>query len=298
MRNKAFTLIELLVVIAIIAILAAILFPVFAQAKEAAKDTQNISNLKQLGLAHLQYSADNDDVFSLSARYESVALAGVPTKTWTETIYPYTKNYNLLVNPKLKSFDPMSTDGYYWRNQTEGVILKSTTRSTAYMPAGSYFSITDANMVGSGAAYVDGPFGVGCDTGANGSRVTSPSLSQTQIEEVSNVIMIADAARWDMYMGNTATTSVGSASAIIYYGGCLLPTGWSCIYGTTNTWGGPHPRKNMKYSGANSTNNYPSGSVMYVATDGHAEVQDYLNGIYETVVRSDGRKVVKRMWVN
>ena len=49
--KKAFTLIELLVVIAIITILAAILFPVFAQAKEAAKKTSCLSNIKQLALA-------------------------------------------------------------------------------------------------------------------------------------------------------------------------------------------------------------------------------------------------------
>lgn len=62
MRKRAgFTLIELLVVIAIIAILAAILFPVFARAKEAAKQTQCISNLKNIGLAMTLYGADSDD---------------------------------------------------------------------------------------------------------------------------------------------------------------------------------------------------------------------------------------------
>jgi len=60
---KAFTLIELLVVIAIIAILAAILFPVFAQAKLAAKKTQTLSNLKQIGLGTQMYMGDADDVF-------------------------------------------------------------------------------------------------------------------------------------------------------------------------------------------------------------------------------------------
>ncbi len=65
--SRAFTLIELLVVIAIIAILAAILFPVFAQAKQAAKKTADLSNLKQMGTASMIYTADYDDVFMLQA---------------------------------------------------------------------------------------------------------------------------------------------------------------------------------------------------------------------------------------
>src|ERR1700743_2750175 len=59
--NHAFPLIDLLVVIAIIAILAAILFPVFAQAKEAAKKSVCLSNLKQISLADLMYTGDYDD---------------------------------------------------------------------------------------------------------------------------------------------------------------------------------------------------------------------------------------------
>jgi prepilin-type N-terminal cleavage/methylation domain-containing protein len=63
MRKSAFTLIELLVVIAIIAILAAILFPVFAQAKEAAKKTSCLSNVKQIGTGFQMYMGDFDDTF-------------------------------------------------------------------------------------------------------------------------------------------------------------------------------------------------------------------------------------------
>lgn len=56
MRRRGFTLIELLVVIAIIAILAAILFPIFITAKENARISKCISQLKQIGMATSMYS--------------------------------------------------------------------------------------------------------------------------------------------------------------------------------------------------------------------------------------------------
>jgi len=60
-KKKGFTLIELLVVIAIIAILAAILFPVFARARDKARQTACLSNIKQNALAVLMYVSDYDD---------------------------------------------------------------------------------------------------------------------------------------------------------------------------------------------------------------------------------------------
>ena len=60
-QSRGFTLIELLVVIAIIAILAAILFPVFAKAREKARQSQCMSNLKNCALAVRMYSSDYDE---------------------------------------------------------------------------------------------------------------------------------------------------------------------------------------------------------------------------------------------
>lgn len=86
-RQRGFTLIELLVVIAIIAILAAILFPVFAQAREKARQTSCTSNLKQVGMAILMYTGDNDEMLPLAA-YNPV---GLPLVQWYDVIEPYAK---------------------------------------------------------------------------------------------------------------------------------------------------------------------------------------------------------------
>lgn len=68
-HNTGFTLIELLVVIAIIAILAAILFPVFARAREKARQTSCLSNVKQLTLAFLMYAQDYDETMPFAFDY-------------------------------------------------------------------------------------------------------------------------------------------------------------------------------------------------------------------------------------
>ena len=62
-RANGFTLVELLVVVAIIAILAAILFPVFAQAREKARQSSCMSNLRQQAMAVMMYVNDNGQTY-------------------------------------------------------------------------------------------------------------------------------------------------------------------------------------------------------------------------------------------
>ena len=97
--RRGFTLIELLVVIAIIAILAAILFPVFAKAREKARQTSCLSNVKQLSLAVLMYVQDYDEMFSVVRSIHSYYA-----RPWYEAIAPYVKNSQVFVCPSQTEF--------------------------------------------------------------------------------------------------------------------------------------------------------------------------------------------------
>ena len=97
---SGFTLIELLVVIAIIAILAAILFPVFARAKEAAKNTVELSNAKEIGLAYKLYLNDSDDTMPIFYAYNSIPPSGLAGHKGTEQLLlTYTANKEVFKSP-------------------------------------------------------------------------------------------------------------------------------------------------------------------------------------------------------
>lgn len=138
MHKKGFTLIELLVVIAIIAILAAILFPVITKAKENARKTQCVSNLKQIGMALAQYTSDFDEKYpvnivssngvlngsemSLVYQYDS-SEPGFHMKTsngwaagnfvsWMDLTNNYAKNWQIYTCPSASGDETQSQYGY------------------------------------------------------------------------------------------------------------------------------------------------------------------------------------------
>jgi prepilin-type N-terminal cleavage/methylation domain-containing protein/prepilin-type processing-associated H-X9-DG protein len=98
-RKTGFTLIELLVVIAIIAILAAILFPVFARARENARKTSCLSNMKQIGLGIEQYKQDNDSTYPMAYFYVNGADSSGGYVQWSGSVQPYVKSEQLFVCP-------------------------------------------------------------------------------------------------------------------------------------------------------------------------------------------------------
>ena len=139
MRRAGFTLIELLVVIAIIAILAAILFPVFAKAREKARQSSCLSNVKQIMIGVMAYCQDYDEKIPLMwSNNPSHIATGQTVATnyyiWCELIMPYTKNDQIFQCPS-KQFQAMPYNSYPTAYQWAGCIPNSTSLGAIGSPA-------------------------------------------------------------------------------------------------------------------------------------------------------------------
>jgi prepilin-type N-terminal cleavage/methylation domain-containing protein/prepilin-type processing-associated H-X9-DG protein len=124
---RAFTLIELLVVIAIIAILAAILFPVFAQAREKARQTACISNLKQIVTGLRMYMDDYDGAVPAYGKPgdamcmgRSMFRAADDPQSAPQLLNPYIKNFAVWICPSnfWLEDDPVGKRNTYLTNWT------------------------------------------------------------------------------------------------------------------------------------------------------------------------------------
>ncbi len=125
---RGFTLIELLVVIAIIAILAAILFPVFQKVRENARRTACLSNVKQIGLAVMQYEQDFDEKTPPGVNPYGGA------EGWAGQIYTYVKSTDVFycpddgVTPRKNGAIPFNVSSYGYNSQ---ISIASTNPSAA-----------------------------------------------------------------------------------------------------------------------------------------------------------------------
>jgi prepilin-type N-terminal cleavage/methylation domain-containing protein len=321
--RRAFTLIELLVVIAIIAILAAILFPVFAQAKEAAKDTSNLSNTKQLGLGILMYGADYDDFFPLAQRYEPSNAALFGLSTWQVDTQPYIKNWGIFIHPKnrLSSNDPairawQQTQHYGVPPRAENQNLTATGIRGYYQAettVGSFYR----RVCGFQPCKFNGFFGNGCgstpaecpwwpdNSGGAVSRST-PSLTQTSIENVAGSILAAEGSMWDLWMGYP---NLGNPCT---YGVYWIGADYNVNSSESFHMMCPHARKRgLAQSGpagfpvgtcspANVCDGMnfgiQHGMSTIVATDGHAVAGSYRGNIMGTARLANGDTVIKSLW--
>ncbi len=136
--NKAFTLIELLVVIAIIAILASILFPVFARARENARRTSCLNNIKQIGLGVMQYVQDYDEVFPKAVDIS----APVGSQFWFQNLQPYVKSTQIFTCPSAQE----TVNGYGSLRAIMGINTDAVVRLPTLQAAASIYMIFDYGL--------------------------------------------------------------------------------------------------------------------------------------------------------
>jgi len=247
MRKRGFTLIELLVVIAIIAILAAILFPVFAQARDKARQTQCLSNTKQIGLAALQYSTDHDGQLPPSRVSDATDSGGSRREPWSVLLFPYIKNLGVFKCPSDPSRPNAAPEAWCPGSMQVGGRDRS---SRSMVPV----------------ANADG--GAGC--GPGGIMCPSASASEAQIEKPGGTAMLCE--RWEgsrvCQTGSTHYHGGGDFQKIAAAGGIQgqVVTAEAILRGSAGGIApGPDP----------FANRYHQGRFTVIYCDGHSKATKY-----------------------
>ncbi len=239
--RRGFTLIELLVVIAIIALLAAILFPVFAKAREKARQTTCLSNMKQMALAAYQYAQDFDEKYSYGVNnagkgagwagqfyvyVKSPAVFRCPddqnTRDIPGTIVSYCMNSQLspylgtglilarFNNPaKTVMLCEVINSGYYDITIPTGSSSFNYNCDAAHgLPGGCSADVTGANLGGSASGY-----GNGADQDINGFNVSNGAgqvNDGTHVQYATGYMRNSYGATYNNFFGTTGRHSDGS----------------------------------------------------------------------------------------
>jgi prepilin-type N-terminal cleavage/methylation domain-containing protein len=156
-RTRAFTLIELLVVIAIIAILAAILFPVFARAREKARATACLSNVKQIATGIMIYIQDYDETYPAACN-----ISRAFNTQWPQLrtlVQPYVKNDAIWFCPSEPRPSVWEQDGFSQGDPSfkgAGTSYAYTSRLTTDCPPGTPANCR-GNLAGVPQAAIENP---------------------------------------------------------------------------------------------------------------------------------------------
>ena len=193
--RRGFTLIELLVVIAIIAILAAILFPVFARAREKARQSSCMSNLKQMGLAILMYAQDYDETLPRHC-YQPRPAIPFGDWPWSYAVQPYVRNTQMFLCPSNSGWrnEAKCCGGYGYNLSTtpSGGTVGCTNRRMAEIPRPAGLLMVTETADGTGAVAWAGYWGRESDT--NDPTYLHPTGRHN---EGSNVCYVDGHVKWE-----------------------------------------------------------------------------------------------------
>lgn len=192
MRTRAFSLIELLVVVSIISLLIALLLPALGRARAAARQTQCLSNFRQIGVAYFNYVANYND-------YGSPDSVSLPDPgPWPASSSARWHNWALL-----GQF--LGNDARYdgAPNKTDVVYCTEHTRTAATGNVGIGLNMRQGSRV----TRVEGP--------------SLPRLKFTGVRSPAKFILFVDQIsgwRWEKYyQGDTATATGSGTTAMVLY---------------------------------------------------------------------------------
>ncbi len=281
-KLRGFTLIELLVVIAIIAILAAILFPVFAQAREQARKTSCLSNLKQLNLGCQMYIQDYDEVIPLVCSSSYATSTATDAKTWQDLVQPYVKNYAV---------------GFCPDNAANGTLILGSTATHNYLDYSTNYGImgtiqygdqaagkavgTDSSWLTRTSAWIQNfvPANVAYDGIAGGgdtlpwfsaNPTNTPSAALAAASRPAEYVFVAEAGNFDQWNGVLGTAPYGIGYCGTWETPALAPIDWGFV-GPNPIHSGASTLNPCDTTNADGKRNFDKGIANVSFLDGHAK---------------------------
>jgi hypothetical protein len=241
------------------------------------------------------YGADYDDSFPLSHRYEPSYTALFGLATWQTEVQPYVKNWGVMLHPKNSSLPSDAALAAWQRNLHYGVFCKSAVETPGSSNYVSFASGFTTAVSGGNTVWYEGFFGIGCEgttcPWTNSAGPSVPSMSQTQVDNISGSLLAAEGGMWDLWTG-----SINLGNHPLAYGVLWSPAVYNLNGSSTYVMAGPHARK-APIQGRNGLSlAICNGMTTYVRTDGSAKAVPYRGGMMQNAFLSNGTRVLRNLY--